>query len=57
MLKILRLPRIKSFQTGKVPQKTVTLTNKNGKDVIKDEFVGYYVKRPNFIEMIMELLR
>ena len=49
------LSRVISSQNKKMPLKTVTVINKNGKDIIKDEFVGNYVRQPNFIELIIGL--
>jgi len=52
------IPRLSpaiSRQNKKILPKTIIVINKNGKDIIKDEFVGYYVRQPNFIELIMKL--
>lgn len=51
MLKISRLLH-KIPAQNRVTPKTVTIVHKNGRDVIKDEFVGFYVQRPNIVEVI-----
>lgn len=56
MLTVSHSPRSISFESKKIPPKTVTIIHKNGRDVIKDEFVGYHVKRPSLLEVIRDLL-
>ena len=56
MLKISHSPQATSFQAKKIPEKTITIVHKNGRDVIKDEFIGSYVQRPNFYEILKGLL-
>jgi len=41
-----------SFKAKPLP-KTVIITSKNGKDIIKDEFVGYYYKRKPILDYVM----
>lgn len=44
-----------SFHAKPLP-KTVTIITKNGKDLIKDEFVGCHCMRTPFLEMVRDLL-
>ena len=44
-----------SFHAKPLP-KTVTIVSKNGKDVIKDEFVGYHYQKTPFFELIRDML-
>lgn len=44
-----------SFQAKPLP-KTVIITSKNGKDIIKDEFVGYYYQRKPFLELALDII-
>lgn len=53
MLPISYLPP--SFTSRNIPQKTITIVHKNGKDFIKDEFIGFHVQRPNFFEVLKDL--
>lgn len=55
MLKISHSPQKISFQAKNIPQKTVTIIRKNGKDIVKDEFVGFHAVRPNFLEVVRDL--
>ncbi len=43
-----------SFQ-AKMPVKTTIIKEKNGKDIIADEFIGYHVRRANPMDIFMEL--
>ncbi len=36
----------------KIPQKTVIISSKRGKDVISDEFVGMHYKRESLINIV-----
>lgn len=53
MLTISYLPP--SFTSRNIPQKTVTIVHKNGKDFIKDEFIGFHVQRPSLFEVLKNL--
>ncbi len=55
MLSVSHSPRKISFQSKKIPPKTVTIVQKNGRDIIKDEFVGFHIRKPNFIEFIRDI--
>ncbi len=55
MLPISYLPQKTSFTSRKIPPKTVIISNKNGKDIIKDEFIGFHVQRPSLFEVLKDL--
>ncbi len=38
-----------------MPVKTTIIKEKNGKDIIADEFIGYHVRRANPMDIFMEL--
>lgn len=56
MFKILHFTPKTYSKVNKIPQKTIFIVTKNGKSKIKDEFIGYYVKRPNPLELVTELI-
>jgi len=41
---------------AKLPPKTTIITKRNGKDVIADEFIGYYVRRGNPLDVFINLI-
>lgn len=55
MLTISHSPQRTSFQARKIPPKTLTIINKNGRDILKDEFVGFHVIRPSLLEVLKNL--
>ncbi len=56
MLTVLNSPQKTTFQARKIPSKRVTIIHKNGRDVIKDEFVGFHVVRPNLFSILKSIL-
>lgn len=56
MFKISHLPRVIPSQSKKVPQKTVTIIHKNGRDIVREEFGNFYVKQENLFELIVNFL-
>lgn len=49
------LPRITAVPKRNIPAKTVTIIHKNGRDVIKDEFIGFHVHRPSLLEILNDI--
>lgn len=45
----------KIFRSTTIPQRTLTINSKNGKDTIKSDFIGYYARRENPIELITDI--
>jgi hypothetical protein len=55
MLKVDNLSQQTHFKAKRLPQKTITIVHKDGRDFVKDEFVGYHAVRPSMFELVKSL--
>ena len=40
------------FRSTTIPERTLTIKSKNGKDYIESDFIGFYARRENPIELM-----
>ena len=43
-----------AFQ-AKIPERTVTIISKDGKDYISSDFIGYHARRESIVELVFQI--